>query len=211
MLYRFILCCGTFCLLFAGCSKEKSNEETYDRCNYAPYVPGNSFTYQRILASHDTLVYTVKVTGDTLLQGQIYAVLNNEYNNQYIRCNDGLYYLFEPGVSRPDYESPDGERLFLYDYMKPGQSWINNISATVSGVEQQGVLQYTVIQTGVPKTVLGNTYTDVIGIRQDADLILDGVFFPIGTIATYYYAKGVGYIEVDSPTDTIRMLRYSVH
>lgn len=182
-------------------------------CSYAPYKIGSSFNYQIVnVASNDTFLYTIDVKRDTLLNGIRYAVLNSGTTEQYINCNNnGVYSVYEPAVILPNYQTSAGIRRFLYDYKELGGTWSDTINLINAGQKQTGLLQYTVLEKGTSKTVLGKVYTDVIGVRQDAALLINGKVYPLNTIATYYYSPGVGYIETDNATDTIRIKSYNNH
>lgn len=193
-----------------SCRKEKSNEAIYEGCRYAPYTVGSTFDYIYVSNIQDTLAYSLTITSDTLINGNQYSILNNGYTSQYIRCDNGSYFLFEFGVSVPGYERPDGVRLFLYDNKPVGATWSDTIFTVVSGQPQIGLLQYTILQKGGSRTVMGHEYANVIGVRQDVSLLIDGAIHPVGNIATYYYAKDVGYIQATSAEYTISLKSYNV-
>jgi hypothetical protein len=198
--------------IFPACKKEKSTEAvfTVSHCGYAPYSTGSAFTYQYINSSNTSSQYTLNVTGDTTIDGAVYAKLNNGYTDQYVRCDNGRYYLYEEAISVQDYALIPGSRLFLNDNLPKGATWNDTITAIVSGMPQKGILQYQIIQKDTTRTVLGKQYKNVIGVRQDAALEMLGTTYPIGNIATYYYAENIGYIETVSPTDTIRLISYDI-
>lgn len=208
MLNRYVLCAGV--LLSVACVKEKSIETIPEVCAYAPYTKGNTFTYE-YASETDTIQYTLTVTGDTVLQGRRFSVLNNGYTNQYIGCDEGRYYLFEAGISLPDYQTKDGIRLFLYDDKTTGAQWTDNVEITYNGMKETGVLQYSILEQSKNITLNGHEYKNVIVVQQDAGLLIDGVVYPLGPIATYYYAKDIGYIYVIGNNYSISLISLSIH
>ena len=199
-------------IAICACRKEKSLEAliTTTPCSYAPYSTGSSFTYQYVNSLGDASQYTLTVRKDTSIEGRPYSILHDGYNDQFIRCDNGNYFLYEPALSLPDYELTPGDRLFLHDNYPAGATWSDTVLATVSGVKQFGLLQYHVLERNITRKVLGMTYRDVIVVRQDAAIIVGETTYPAGTIATYYYAPGVGYIETASATDTVRLIDYTI-
>lgn len=196
-------------LFLLSCKKEKSGESIFETCGYAPYSIGSTFDYQYVSGS-DTLLYTLTVTGDTLLNGNRFSVLSSGMANQYIGCDNGRYYLFEPRVSLPDYEIPDGFRLFLLETTPVGRGWSDTIRALISGEEQIALLKYLIIQNGTPRTILGHEYASVIGVQQSSALLSAGVVYPLDNIATYYYAKDVGYIQAIANNYSISLRSYHI-
>ena len=213
MLYRILFSVGAIVTFLSACRKEKSIESTPEpptTCDYAPYTIGSAFEYLYINSNHDSGTYALNVTGDTVLSGDRYSILNDGSGEQYIRCSDGSYFLYEPGMSAPDYELEAGARLYLRDNQPVGSKWTDTINFVLSGVEQRGLLQYEIEAKNSSMTVLGKEYKDIVRVRQDAVVLVGEVPIPVGTIGTYYYARGIGYIETDSPTDTIRLKNYDI-
>jgi hypothetical protein len=196
-------------LLLLACEKEKSLERPYIPCTYAPYTTGSTYTYE-YSSGNGLFNYTVTVTGDTTMLGRHFSILTDGYTNQYIGCNGGQYYLFEKGVSLPDYETPDGVRIFLYDNRPIGSKWVDTIRVKLSGVEQKGLLQYTILDENLDMTILGQEYKDVMVIKQEAGLLTDNNILPLGEIATYYYASGIGYISIIGADYTISLRSYNI-
>ncbi len=204
---------GVFSIVaICACRKEKSLEAliTATPCSYAPYTIGSSFTYQYVNSLGDASQYTLRVRKDTSIEGRPYSILNDGYNDQFIRCDNGRYFLYEQALSLPDYERTPGDRLFLHDDYPVGSTWSDTVLATVAGVKQLGLLQYHLLERDVSRRVMGITYNGVLVIRQDAAIIVGETTYSAGTIATYYYAPGVGYIETASATDTVRLVDYKV-
>lgn len=213
MPYKLLSLLGAVSLIAAyACRKEKSLEtlEKTTPCSYSPYTVGSSFTYQYVSSVGDSSQYTLTVRADTAIEGRKYAILHDGYNDQFLRCDNGNYYLYERAMSLPDYELKAGDRLFLHDDYPAGATWNDTVYTTVSGLSQLNLLQYRVLERNVTRIVLGKTYRDVIVVKQDAAIIVGETTYPVGTIATYYYAPGVGYIETASATDGVKLVKYTI-
>jgi hypothetical protein len=225
MLYRNLARLGVVlvCLLQA-CRKEYSKEdwiietpvetvppvaEKPETCTYSPYTVGSTFTY-RYKAGAVDVPFTVTVSRDTIIKGDHYSILSSSNQEQYVSCKDGSYYLYETGINLPDYTANAGKREFLYDFKSLGDKWADTINIMNNGERQTGLIIYTLIKSSGPKTVLGKEYQDVLGVQQDAGLLIAGKSYVTNRIGTYYYAKGVGYIEADYPSDTTRLMSYSI-
>jgi hypothetical protein len=196
-------------LLFISCSHDKSKEDPPDLCVYAPYTLGSVFKFVRTSGTA-SVPYTVTVTGDTVISGESYSVLQSEYGTQYIRCQYGNYYLFEPAIVLPGYTKLDDVQQYLHDDRGVGEEWNDTIAATVNGTAYRGVLKYRVLSREAKRIVLSHTYNNVISVQQDAYLIIDNAVYPNGTLGVYYYAKDVGFIESHSATDTIQLADYQI-
>ena len=71
-----------------------------------------------------------------------------------------------------------------------GVSWKDTLTA--NGLD--AIYTYTIVSKGMPKTVAGTTYTDVIHVHEQTTIDLLGTVIPAGQ-SEYYYAKGIGLIE----------------
>lgn len=144
------------------------------------------------------------------MNGNTFSILSSGGANQYIRCDDGRYYLFEAGVNLPGYQTEDGFRLFLYDTKEKGDTWSDTIKTIVAGQKELTLLQYTVLEKGVSKIVAGDIFSDVMAIKQAGAVIVDGHVRPTGTIATYYYAKDIGYIKGEGGDYSVFLLHFNI-
>jgi hypothetical protein len=192
-------------LLLCAC-KEKSQDILPLMCGFAPYTNGSTFNYEYVSGT-DTVHYTLTVTGDTVINGRTFSILNSGTASQYIRCDDGRYYLFEAGIDLPDYHTEDGLRLFLHETR---DEWTDTINTTVSGKNEITLLQYKILQKGSSRTILDHAYEDVVGVRQNAAVLREGTVNPLGTVATYYYARDIGYIQAIGSGYTISLLSFSI-
>ena len=81
-----------------------------------------------------------------------------------------------------------------------GTLWSDTI--TLNG--QDAVYTYTIVSKGMPKTVAGITYADVIHVHEQTTIDLSGTVIPAGK-SEYYFARGIGLIEslsIDDFTST---------
>jgi len=214
MPYRKLLIFGLFMTLGnLACRKEKSLDTlpTNFHCGYAPYTVGSSFTYQYTSSSGDVSQFILSARADTVINGKVYSILNDGYLDQFIRCDNGRYYVYEQAISLPEYELVPGDRIFLRDDFPTGSTWTDTVYATISGIQQIGLLRYRIVSRDATYKVLGRNYNKVVTVRQDASILAGEIEYPVGTVATYRYAFGVGYVETTSPTDTVRLIDYSIN
>lgn len=222
-----LLRCALLCACLAmACKKEYSKEdwdvptpvevtppvaEVPETCGYSPYTIGSKFDFEFKSGANGSITpYSVSVRKDTTINGEHFSILSSGSTEQYLTCKDGKYYLYEPAVNLPSYKTVAGNRVFLYDYKSVGNTWADTIQITNAGLKQTGLIVYTILQQGISKKVLDTTYNDVIGVKQESALLIEGKTYIMRTIGTYYYAKGVGYIEADYDADTTRLKSYSI-
>ena len=77
-----------------------------------------------------------------------------------------------------------------------GSPWKDTITAN----GQDAIYNFTIVSKGMPKTVVGNTYTDVIHVHEQTTIDLLGTVIPAGQ-SEYYFARGIGLIESISIDD----------
>ncbi|PUZ28355.1 hypothetical protein DCC81_02395 [Chitinophaga parva] len=201
-------------LTFAACKKEKSREgnvkpSTPD--SYAPYTVGSSFRYQDVSTLNDTTTYTVTVTGDTTIDGTIYQIMQgsngvttyNSYDDQ------GNYYQIAGHLTYQQYSFGSFKSLYLKSAAPVGSSWNDTVSVDVQGIAQRGKLTYTMEQKAISKIVGDTSYTGVSAVQTSGSLL--DLPLPITiSLGTNFYASGVGLVETDTQTDTVRLIDYTI-
>lgn len=200
----------TSAILLLACRKEKSNENPFVICGYTPYSNGSFFTFENVTSNRDTVDYTLTVKGDTLVNGDTYAKLVHDSFTVYIRCDNGHSYQFMPSINLPGYQLQPKANRFLIEDKPLGGTWSDTILLTVSGLKQMGLLQYSIVEKGITKTVYGREFQNVIGVKQDAAFIIGGTAVPVGTLAVNYYALHIGPIQIDKENDTTRLKDYTI-
>lgn len=200
-------------LLFAACKKEKSFEEPFkpNYCDYAPYSTGSVFTYEMTdVLSGDTMEYTLRVEGDTMYNNEPFRKLTDDLTGEYslFRCGSGNYEQLLDVSAIPNAPPDPIKTLYLKDGLRPGESWEEQIPVTLPVIGDVNItLTYTIIQKGTSKTVLAETFSDVIGVRMEVSA---PPVLPPETLSVSYYAKGVGLIQVDRFEDTTRLKSYTI-
>lgn len=203
---------GLIALIFvmAACGKEQSLEEPYrgNVCDYAPYSQGSVFEYEQ--TGVDTFNYTLRVAGDTSLDGEPYILLEDNVSGGFslFKCGGGAYMQLVDVSSLPNAPQEPIKTVYLRDDLPRGGSWTEVLPLNIPGVgELPLTLRYTIVEKGAAKTVLGKSYTDVIGVQMDVSMP------PLITpqvLSTSFFAKGIGLIQADREEDTTRLKAYTI-
>jgi hypothetical protein len=214
---NFYLYIGAFILaiIIFSCSKEKSQEgdsitTPAAGCDYAPYTTGSSFSYINI-SNNDTSDYTLTVTGDTTINGTTYKKVGNDSVFICSACEDGVYTQVANLLTFQGYKANDLKLTYLKDNVPAGANWRDTITVSNGSVSTTGVLEFTITEKDVKKTVNGKEYENVIAVRMDAFAIVLNNPVPVGTISTSYYGKGIGLIEADQEQDTTKIVSYTIN
>lgn len=203
-------------LILWACKKEKSREgeppgTPPSTCGYAPYTNGSTYNYETVSGeTGDTTAFTVTVTGDSTINGQSYKKLSSDTATTYDRCDNGTYRQMVKGLSYMGYSVDSVMSIYLKDFVPAGSSWSDTVTVSESGVNVNVFLTYTVTQKGINKRVYDLDYTEVIAVRLSASAKVLGQTISLGTMATNYYAKDIGLIEVDQAEDTTRLRSYDI-
>ncbi|SKA16778.1 hypothetical protein SAMN04488128_1021273 [Chitinophaga eiseniae] len=197
------------CALLIACSKEMSHDGTgFPTCDYAPYTTGSSFSYIDVNLTQDTLAYTLTVSGDTTVNGNTYKMVGDDSVFFCSSCKDGIYTQIASIFTFQGYKADSLQLTYLKETAAMGSSWSDTVTISNGTLTTKAVLQHTIVQKGVTKTVNGKNYPDVIAVKLDASAIVLNNPVTIGTISTSYYAKGIGLIEADQADDTIKLVSY---
>ena len=188
--------------LFLSCRKEKSLEEY---CTYAPYSTGASYTYH-YSNGQSSFNFHLAITGDTIIGDHMYYILNSGGANVYLGCYNGQNYQLEAAINTPSYVRPQSVRTFLFDSYAINRQWADTVPIILSGTPYTTLTKYKIIKKGETMTVMGRTYQNVIGVREEGYMIINGTEYDLGTIGNFYYASYIGPIETDTPTDTTRLV-----
>jgi hypothetical protein len=201
----------TVSMLLISCSKEMSREGDLppaNTCDYSPYTTGSSFSYRNVNRSKDTVNYTLTVSGDTTINGNVYKKVTNDSVFTCSNCKDGIYTQVASIPTFQGYKADDLQLTYLKDNVPVGTTWSDTISVSNGGVTSSGILQFTVTQKDITKTVNGQDYAQVIAVKMDAFALVLNNPVAVGTISTSYYGKGVGLIEADQLQDTTTITAY---
>ncbi len=199
-------------LAFTACKKDKSEERPYkgNVCDYAPYTNGSSFTFYNITSTGDTTIYTLEGKGDSLLNGQAWLVMQEQSSGEktLFRCGNGDYEQLADYSGFPGGPADPVRNVYLRESMNLGGSWTETILVDLPVFGKVNLtLTNTIMQKGTSKTVLGQRFENVIGVRTDFSV---PPILPAETLFTRYFAKGVGMIQVDTEQDTAVIFSYSI-
>lgn len=203
-------------LILWACKKEKSREgdppgTIPSTCGYAPYTSGSTYNFETYTVSTaDTTFFTMNVTGDSTINGQSYKKLASDTATTYDRCDNGTYHQMVKGLSYMGFTVDSVMSIYLKDFVAAGSSWSDTVTVKEDGINQDVYLTYTVTQKGINKRVFDLDFTEVIAVRLSASVKVLGTTISLGTLATNYYAKDIGLIQVDRAEDTTRLRSYNI-
>jgi hypothetical protein len=189
----------TSLFFLSGCSKELSVETKQDSSGvvgpdttYQPMETGSVWVYQDS-ATMQTSTLTA-VDSQVTINSKSYTVFQlavaGQTKDEYFGINGHDYYSYG--------DFGDGlifiELLYINDTASVGYNWQTN-AGTINGfpAQDQGVI----VETGISKTVGGNTYTNVIHSQVDLQYDFGSGYTTYATF-DYYVAKGVGIISIAS-------------
>lgn len=189
MKYRvfLLLFCVVTALSLTGCSND--DQPTGPGVNnvvdsYYPVTKGTYWKYRTNTGGSSTSV----VSGDTIVDGQKYAVIvvegSSSGERSLVREQDNNIYI-------RNHEFGGYEVLYVKTAASIGEQW--NFTLMVNGLENY--YEYTMVAKGITKTVNGREYKDVLQTHTVLYAVLNGEKFPVSTAETFF-AKGVGAISI---------------
>jgi hypothetical protein len=172
-----------------------NNQTTTDF--YYPLTKGSTWTYT------GTQNYTQRVLGDTTLNGKTYAIIGMYRFDDYLTSTARAYWADSKFSSLGMYVTSSTEIVTLDTI--PNSMWSTN--STVNDFTHH--YDFVTAERGLIHTVLGKEYSNVIKVHVDWSYINGGQTST--QHFDYYYAKGIGLIEVASPElGNIYLQSYSI-
>jgi hypothetical protein len=177
-------------LFLASCSKDQDPQPAVSNTDYFPNTTGSTWTYTGIFDAE------MVVTGETSeFDSEIYYEIESTNtagsSSSYLFKNNGHYYM-RGFVS----DAADLNLLVLKDNVNEAATWEQTISA--NGLNT--IFRYTLTDKNIEEVIDGTTFENVIVVRMDQSYEFLGTEFPLSTI-TFYFAKGVGIIKIDTQYD----------
>ncbi len=213
-------------ILFSGCKNNYEDVILPDfsfqwpagTSDYAPYTNGSTFTFESTSGTPaviDSFTYTV--TKDTLITGATYRKLESNKPALgpifYANYNAGVVTNIAYNFSLQGVTIPVVTQTVLKDNVPVNTTWNESLNVTASGFTVPVTFTYTIMQKDYTKTILSKDYTNTIyakqqiGIPANIALLLN---IPATTQVDNYFAKGVGLVQKDAPTTSIKIKRYNV-
>jgi hypothetical protein len=136
--------------------------------------------------------YTLTYVKDTTLESKTYKKFSvTGQGNTYFNCSAGVSTsIVLNGTTLSGTTISYAKVTVLKENAPVNTSWVDTLTA--SG--QTALYTYNIVSKGIPRTVAGINYTDVIHVHEQTTVNVAGTTIPAGQ-SDYYYAKGIGLIE----------------
>ncbi|MBS1509977.1 MAG: hypothetical protein JST86_04000 [Bacteroidetes bacterium] len=184
-------------IAFSACKKSNSGTaETSPK--YMSLAAGSTWTYESNNAvTATTTTNTVTSTSrDSSINSKTYHVFTNSNGaaNDYYNITGNDYYTFK--ILSPALGISAVETIYLKENAAVGTTWSQTVNVTVTGFPTPVPVTFinTITETGISRTVNGQSYSDVIHITTGISV----TGLPPGSISTdiqSYYARKFGLIE----------------
>ena len=184
-------------VLVTACKKSSTSTPTVvDK--YMSVTAASTWQYRQVNnISAVTTNYSLTSTNrDSLINGRAYHVFINSTagNSEYYLIAGNDYYTFRTlGITLGGTQV---ENLYLKDNMTTGASWSQSITLNIPGapLPVPVTLTYTILETGISRTVNSIVYSDVIHVKT----VISSILIPAANLTTdinNYYARKYGMIE----------------
>ena len=212
-------------LLIASCGKDEevtnpNNGDTVDltklnngvtTCEYAPYTTGSSFTYEQDNGfGPETAIW--QVGEEELIDGTMYVSINGflgSTSSGFFNCENGEYHSY---LETAPTVIGSLELVYLKETLSVGQSWDQTINQSANGINYTTRYNFTYASHDTERVVNNETYTDIIHVQLNT--FSDFGFGSGETLLStddYYWAKGVGLIEVDGISVNMKLMGYQIN
>lgn len=166
-------------------------------CNYVPYCDGSTYTYIDTTATGVNPPVTQALTylTDSIIDGKIFKkfTVSNSAGNTFYNCTGGVSTsLVLNGTSIGGTTIPVVKIVMLKANSPVGTTWQDTIPLTGGAT---AIYTSSIIAKGISRTVLSNTFSDVIHMRQEGNLVIPGLGSSPFSTGDNYFAKDVGLVE----------------
>lgn len=187
----------SFSITCAGTTTPPGSTSNCKSCTYTPMCKGNKFSY------NDTTYGVTSIRSneilnilDTTIDGKLFQKLITDGGNSYFNCTNG-----ESAVVGFDILTSGGnvvqkyESIMLKANAAVGTKW----KTSLTNPQGQTVIQNFKIEAkGVSRSLGGFNFPDVIVVSLETGMDLPPIGYISAGISYYYYAKGVGLVEMIS-------------
>lgn len=172
-----------------------SNQSTCKECVYYPICSGSVYNYSDTSAGSSTGVasnYTLTYVKDTTIENKVYQKITGAgQQNTFFNCSAGVSTaIILNGVTQGGTTLPYVKLTALKANEPVGATYTD----IITNQGQDATYTYTIVSKGIPRTVAGRTYADVIHVHEQTTIDFMGNITPAGQ-SEYYIARGVGLIE----------------
>jgi len=203
-LYLFIV----VIIFFSSCQKEIEDVTppipVCKNCSYIPVCVGIKYTYYDTLYGNPTITTKDLLSSvDTLIDSKTYQKITTNGGVSYNNCTNG-----ESTVIGYQGSGSSVQRLkltMLKANAPVGTSWADTVINTAG---QTIVYDFKIQAKNVSRVISGFYFTDVIIVNLKAGIMVPGVGLVPSSIYTYYYANGVGLVELSASSVSTGQVLY---
>ncbi|WP_290790162.1 hypothetical protein [Flavihumibacter sp. UBA7668] len=172
--------------------------------SYMPYTKGSTWKYTDSVTG---FIFVLQASDDHKTVNGIsynkYEVIEgtSEGDLWYGKLKNDYYLLMEAGSLSGI--SADINMLFLNDKEAAGFTWTKD-AGSANGFPAR--IKGQIIEKGITKTIEGKTFKDIIHTTVSLEYNMLGQWMSVG-IYTFYCAKGIGLVKLDSGLDALGQVR----
>ena len=180
-------------------SSSSESDKSLSSKDYYPLSINNRWEYAGEvyfddMATGETMQYEDIVTGDKIIDGELYYIVENDQGGKsFVRKSGSDYLMINSMINSGDSKT----QIVLKEEGAEGDKWGYEISSAMYGTTMRNVYTYSILEKLESYEVNGTTYIDVLVMVGDTDSYLDDDDEPYISLqnSRYYYAKGIGLIR----------------
>ncbi len=179
-------------------------------CLFAPYSQGSTFTYDRVLQNGSMVTSVWEVTGPKIIDGDTYASIDGLLGVNgpgYFNCNNGEYTMYFENT--PTVVDGILKLIYLKENAAIGTKWNTTIQQFANGISYTTRYEMEYIERLSDRPVNGIYYIDVIHNQLNTYTTIAGTESLV-SVDDYYWAQGVGLIEVEGTNGSTKIVSLDV-
>ena len=195
-------------LFFSSCQKEYEDvtprTPVCKNCSYVPLCVGIKYTYYDTLYGNPTITSKDLLSSvDTLIDSKTYQKITTNGGVSYNNCTNGESTIIGYQGSG---SSIQRIKLTMLKANAPvGTTWADTV---INSSGQTIVYDFKIEAKNISRVISSFYFIDVIIVSLKAGIMIPGVGLVPSSIYTYYYANGVGLVELSASSVSTGQVLY---